>query len=148
MSGVDLTDALNHRLIKINYLFKISLSVLALCCLTLSPPPASGERSAALSIHEYRALSTPAGQYIVEGYVVKTYTCPPCPPQDQCKPCMRNHILLSDNTELLTSYSVTDNYILLYTEDALQFTLKGRYEFTIEAIPSRHEGKILAFKSL
>jgi hypothetical protein len=133
---------------RINNLFKIALSVLVLCCFTLLPGPALGERDSALNIYEYRALSTPAGQYLVKGYVVKTYTCPPCPAQDQCKPCMRNHILLSDNTELLTSYPLRDNYILLYTDDASSFTLKGRYEFTIEAIPGRHEGKVLAFKSL
>ena len=35
------------------------------------------------------------GTYTVEGFIVRTSICPPCPPRSQCKPCVPNGIYVS-----------------------------------------------------
>jgi hypothetical protein len=37
------------------------------------------------------------GPFRIRGYVIETYECPPCPPGAQCKPCIGNYVVITDN---------------------------------------------------
>ncbi|MDP2653425.1 MAG: hypothetical protein Q8Q08_05270 [Candidatus Omnitrophota bacterium] len=82
---------------------------------------------------------TSAGStYTTEGYVVFQYQCPPCPPPDQCKPCMESNIIISENNVIRRNYSdLSDTELLVFTDNAEKLELGKRYYFvvSIKAIP-------------
>ena len=86
-----------------------------------------------VSIHQIKAEKGKRGEYQTEGYVIKTYICPPCPPRAQCKPCMMNtNIVISEVNKSLNSYELTDKDIILFTRDAAPFEIGKKYLFTIK----------------
>lgn len=89
-------------------------------------------------IHEIKLNKLNSGTYNTEGYVVKIYTCPPCPKGAQCKPCMRDNIVISENNKLLETYSLSDKEMILFVNSPKQFELGKKYTFSI---------KILDYKS-
>lgn len=40
-----------------------------------------------------------AGPFLIEGVVTDIYKCPPCPKGAQCKPCIGDHLTISDNPD-------------------------------------------------
>ena len=70
--------------------------------------------------------------YNTEGFVVAVYTCPPCPKYAQCEPCMRNNIVISMDNEIVKSYSLTANELILFAENPKQFELGKKYKFAIK----------------
>jgi hypothetical protein len=78
-----------------------------------------------------------SGIYLTEGYVVRKYECPPCPPEDQCKPCMRSNIVISENDILLDTYNISDTELLVFTEDTKKFETGKKYKFLIKFLDTR-----------
>ena len=76
-----------------------------------------------LAIHELKEFNYTSGNYNVEGYVVKIYTCPPCPRGAMCKPCMRDNIVVSEKNELLDVYYLSASEIIIFCENPKQFQL-------------------------
>ncbi len=85
------------------------------------------------SIHELKQKNISEGSYNTEGYVVKIYTCPQCPTNAMCKPCMRNNIVISEDNLTLEAYSLTENDLIIFTSNSnpKQFELGKRYTFSI-----------------
>ena len=83
------------------------------------------------SIHEINQNNFTSGSFNVEGYIVKIYTCPQCPQDAQCKPCMRDNIVISESINPLDTYSLTKNELVVFTNDSKQFELGGKYTFSI-----------------
>lgn len=84
------------------------------------------------SIRNFKAGNFSSGVCIVEGYVVKVYTCPACPQGAMCKPCMGDNIVISDNSKLIDSYSqVTDSEVIVFTDNPNVFKLGKRYKLEI-----------------
>ena len=90
------------------------------------------------SIHEIKQNNFTSGNFNVEGYVVKTYTCPPCPPEALCKLCMRDNIVISENNNLLDTYALTEKELIIFFNNPKQFEFGEKYRFSI---------KILGYKS-
>lgn len=72
------------------------------------------------------------GNYSTEGFVVKKYTCPPCPQDMLCKPCMRDNIVISENDDLVQGYDLTENELIIFTNEVNQFQLGKKYTFYIQ----------------
>jgi|GEM_PF-1485446 hypothetical protein len=89
-------------------------------------------------IHEIKQNKFSSGTYNTEGYVVKIYTCPPCPKGAQCKPCMRDNIVISKINKLIETYTLSDNEMILFANNPKQFELGKKYKFSV---------KILDYKS-
>lgn len=53
----------------------------------------------------------------VEGWVSRTYTCPPCPPDALCKPCMGNNLVLSEENKRLADWTLATGDLLVFTGD-------------------------------
>ena len=83
-------------------------------------------------IHEIKQNKFSSGTYNTEGYVVKIYTCPPCQKGAQCKPCMRDNIVISENNQLLETYTLYDKEMVLFADNPKQFELGEKYQFSIK----------------
>ncbi len=83
------------------------------------------------SVKELKKNDFSFGTYHVDGYVVKIYTCPPCLKNDLCKPCMPDHIVISDKKDRLKDYSLTDAHMILFVDDVRDFKLGRKYRFLI-----------------
>jgi hypothetical protein len=52
----------------------------------------------------------------VEGWVIETHACPPCPPRSMCKPCEGEYVVLSDSrsqTARPASFTGSDLRVML-----------------------------------
>ena len=94
-------------------------------------------------IHEIKLNKFNSGTYNTEGYVVKIYTCPPCPKGAQCKPCMRDNIVISENNKLLEVYSLSDEEMVLFADNPKQFELGEKYKFSIKILDYKSTGEPL-----
>jgi hypothetical protein len=83
------------------------------------------------SISNLKSIPLQSSIYYTEGYIVYRYECPPCPANDQCKPCMRNNIVISEKSTPLKSYDLSDTELLIFTDNPQQFELGKKYKFLI-----------------
>lgn len=86
------------------------------------------------SISDIKQKNLANGSYNTEGYVVKRYECPPCPPGAQCKPCMRGNIVISEINKLLDTYILTNSEIILFANNPKQFELGKKYSFSVKVL--------------
>ncbi|MFA6432339.1 MAG: hypothetical protein WCV82_00775 [Candidatus Paceibacterota bacterium] len=88
------------------------------------------------SIHELKEKSLQPGSYNTEGYVVKRYECPPCPAGAQCKPCMRNNIVISENNIPLKTYNLSNTELVIFVDYSQRFEIGKKYRFSIKLLDS------------
>src|SRR2546428_12935579 len=62
------------------------------------------------------------GPFRIEGYVIQTYKCPPCPAGMQCKPCLGDHIVITDNVDEKDPARI--KRLRIFTSKPEQFELK------------------------
>ncbi len=108
-----------------------------------------------LKIQEIRAQKPAPGIYETEGFVAKSYSCPPCPPNAQCKPCMRgNNIVISEENKSLDTYDLTDREIIVFTQETKTFEKGKKYLFKIRITEKKttseavNDIELLGFKSV
>jgi hypothetical protein len=77
------------------------------------------------SVSELKAAKPKAGRaFWVEGFISKTYVCPPCPEGAQCKPCMKDNVVLSQTKKKLESYAdVKADDLIVFTADSRSFAV-------------------------
>lgn len=92
-------------------------------------------------IHEIKQNKFSSGTYNTEGYVVKIYTCPPCPRGAQCKPCMRDNVVISENNQILETYTLSDKEMVLFANNPKQFELGKKYKFSIKILDHKSTGE-------
>lgn len=92
-------------------------------------------------IHEIKQGNFTSGTYNTEGFVVKIYTCPPCPKEALCKPCMRDNIVISKDNKILETYSLTENELIVFVENPKQFKLGKKYRFSIKILDYKSTGE-------
>src|SRR6266550_505284 len=59
---------------------------------TQTPPPR-------LTFSDLKRNDSIKGTFIVVAVVIQTYKCPPCPPKAMCKPCLGDHLVVTDNVD-------------------------------------------------
>ena len=91
-------------------------------------------------ISDFKKNNFTPGIYKTEGYIVKKYTCPICPQGAQCKPCMKNNIIISEENKTSETYSLTDKDLIIFTNNPNQFTLNKKYTFTIKVLDYKSTG--------
>jgi hypothetical protein len=57
---------------------------------------AASATQGAMSIAAFLARKPTAGVYILTAYLDEVDVCQPCPPRALCKPCIGDHVVLSD----------------------------------------------------
>ena len=71
------------------------------------------------------------GPFKIEGYVIQTYKCPPCPPGMQCKPCLGDHIVVTDDVDEKDPAQI--KRLRIFTSKPEQFELmKKKYSFLVK----------------
>jgi len=78
------------------------------------------------------------GPFRIEGFVIQTYKCPPCPAGMQCKPCLGDHIVVTDNVDEKDPGLI--KRLRIFTGKPEQFALKKKYSFTVKVRGKRQTG--------
>lgn len=86
------------------------------------------------SIAELKQHAVVSGRYNTEGYVVKIFTCSPCPAGATCGLCMKNNIVISVHNSPLETYQLTDNELIIFTDNPEQFVLGSKYRFSVTVL--------------
>lgn len=96
-----------------------------------------------IPIAELKDKKIHSGEYNIEGFVVKIYTCPPCPPGANCKPCMKDNIVVSTNNRKLETYSLSHQEVILFGKDVQQFKMGEKYRFSIKVTNEKTTGETI-----
>lgn len=88
-------------------------------------------------ISEIKSQNLSSGIYYTDGYVIKKYTCPPCPSGALCKPCMGSNIVISESDKIIQEYNLTNSEIILFTNNPEKFELGKKYQFNINILENR-----------
>ena len=83
-------------------------------------------------INEIKTQNLAPGIYETEGFVIKIYTCPKCPPDTLCKPCMKDNIVASEENKNLDSYDLSNKEIIIFTNQTELFEKGNKYLFKIK----------------
>jgi hypothetical protein len=86
-------------------------------------------------IHELNEPGLALGSYDTEGYVSKIFTCPPCPPRADCKPCMEDNVVLSESEKVLESYTLSSADVIVYAKQPRQLELGHKYTMSVTLSP-------------
>ena len=92
-------------------------------------------------INKIKQNNLASGTYNTEGFVVKIYTCPPCPKGVMCKRCMQDNIVISMDNKIHESYSLTENELIIFAKNPKQFELGKKYRFTIKILDYESTGE-------
>jgi hypothetical protein len=86
-------------------------------------------------------LDLDEGPFRVEGYVIQTYKCPPCPAGAQCKPCLGDHIVVTDNVDEKDPAVI--KRLRIFTNKPEQFELKRMYLFVVKLRGKKQTGRAI-----
>ena len=89
----------------------------------------SGKR---IKINQLKKQKPEKGSFIVQGFVVKIYICPPCPPKVYCKPCLGNNFVLSEENKSLNDYNLTDKDLIIFTSNPKKLVKGKKYQVKIK----------------
>jgi len=93
--------------------------------------PISNINYTLISISNLKQSKVTSRNYNIYGYVVKIFTCPPCPKGMICKPCMGDNIVISEENELMDTYSLSKTDLIVFCNNPKQFKLGQKYKFSI-----------------
>lgn len=75
------------------------------------------------------------GTYETEGFVGYIYTCPSCPPEGVCKPCMGNNIVITEDNKTFDGYNyLTDKELIVFTDESQALEKGIKYKFLIQVL--------------
>ncbi len=69
--------------------------------------------------------------FIVAGFVIDTYKCPPCPTQAMCKPCIGDHIVVAEGFIDGADQALFPQ-LRIFTDKPERFKLQQQYSFTVK----------------
>jgi hypothetical protein len=91
-----------------------------------------------LTVAEVAALRPAEGEILVRGWVVYAYACPACPPGVQCKPCMDDNVVLSDERRRVASYQqVRPDEVVVFAPSSAGLVVGERYTMRVRVLPRR-----------
>jgi hypothetical protein len=104
----------------------LSLSQAPACSAVQGPTPTPLPR---LTFSDLKRNDSIKGTFIIVAFVIQTYKCPPCPPNAMCKPCLGDHIVITDNVDEKDPARI--QRLRIFTDKPEQFELKKKYSFTV-----------------
>ena len=111
----------------------------AFCAIAAQAVAETASASPALTVAQFKA-SPPVGKVAqIDGYVVDTYLCPPCPEGAMCKPCMsESSIFISDLPHAAGAADAPT--IAIAVPDPAQFERDKLYRFEVTVVARAPEG--------
>ena len=82
-----------------------------------------------LTFNDLKRNDSIKGTFIIVAFVIQTYKCPPCPPNAMCKPCIGDHIVVTDIIDEKDPALI--QRLRIFTDKPGQFELKKKYSFTV-----------------
>lgn len=77
-----------------------------------------------------------------EGFVVKIFRCPPCPPDANCKTCMEDNAVVSMENNLLESYAdLTAKELIIFGNETGELEKGKKYRFAIRITDRKTTGQ-------
>src|SRR2546421_5443062 len=83
-----------------------------------------------LTFDDLKAGKHVDGPFRIAAYVLDLYKCPPCPSPNQCKPCIPDNIVVTDETDAKDLSQI--KRFRIYTDKTDQFERKKKYMFTVK----------------
>lgn len=84
------------------------------------------------------------GPFQIEGYVTEIYKCPPCPEGAQCKPCLGDHLVITDNPDEKDPALIRRLRIFAKRPELEKFEVTKKYSFLVSVRGKLHDGKPVA----
>lgn len=117
----------------------------------------SSADSGPLTVNEIHQLAPTSGTFTIVGYISSRFTCPPCPEESVCKPCMPDNVIVSETYDPNTKYTDHANHVTVLLPsnkkpEETELTVGQRYELTITVEPSAtmnfglHNFKLQSYK--
>ena len=82
-----------------------------------------------------------AGPFKIKGFVIDSYKCPPCPPGAMCKPCIGNHVVITDNLD--EKDPALSKRLWVFTDKPEQFEVKKQYLFVVKVRGKLRPGRAI-----
>jgi hypothetical protein len=80
------------------------------------------------------------GPFRIEGaYVIEIHKCPPCPAGAQCKPCLGDYIVVTDNVDEKDPLLI--KRVRVFTTKPEKFELKQKFSFVTKVRGKAPSGK-------
>jgi len=112
----------------------------------------SSESPPVLTFADLQKNNSIDGPFKIVGVVIDVYKCPPCPAGAMCKPCIGDHIDVTDNPDEKDPALI--KRLRIYTDKPEQFELKKKYLFTVKVrgkIPNGqpiHDVELVSFAGM
>jgi hypothetical protein len=104
--------------------FSGQLLLLLICLGSFSLRAQKQHHKTVKSVTELNSLSPDT--CLITAFVTSIYKCPPCPPGAICKPCIGDHVTISDVP------NTTDKSIRVLTKDFEKYSVGKKYTFLIK----------------
>lgn len=108
----------------------LTLSLVA--CVLFSVPVVRASQFEDRLVNEAKSLQ--AGENLkISAFLVRVYSCPPCPPDADCKPCDEPNITIGEDPQILFEDVPGDKHAVVYLPaEGSSFVLGNRYLFTLK----------------
>lgn len=83
------------------------------------------------------------GPFRIDGYVVQIYKCPPCPEGAMCKPCLGDHLVITDNPDERDPALIRRLRIFAKRPALEEIETAKKYSFLVKVKGRLHDGKPL-----
>jgi len=103
--------------------------------------PVPGSELPLLTFGDLKAGKPVRGPFRIAAYVLDIYKCPPCPPPNQCKPCIPDNVVVTDDIDAGDLSKI--NRLRIYTDKPDAFELKKKYVFTVKIKGAQIEGRAI-----
>ncbi len=111
--------------------------VLILLFYVITSNTALAQKKTSYTIAEINLFKNPTAEYFTNGFVIITYSCPPCPQGANCKPCMGDNIVISEYNKALDYNQLSSNELIVFTEHPNNFKVGKKYRFLIGAVKNQ-----------
>jgi hypothetical protein len=116
-------------MVKITLTILFALSYLLVPYASQDQRPA--EKSPVLTFADLQRNDSIEAPFTVVGYVIETYKCPPCPEGAMCKPCIGDHIVVTDTLD--EKDPALRKRLRIFTDQPEKFALREKYSFLVKA---------------
>jgi hypothetical protein len=112
-----------------------SIFAFALACLLAAFSFSQEKKSEAtpplLTFADLQKGAVDEAPFRIEGFVIEAYKCPPCPRGAMCKPCLGDHIVVTERLNEKDEPALIKR-LRIFTDKPEQFELKKKYSFTVK----------------
>jgi hypothetical protein len=117
----------------------ILFTVVGLTTLSIAQDKRSTPELPRLTFSDLKRNDSIAGAFIIVGSVVQIYNCPPCPPGMQCKPCLGDYLVITDNLDEKDPLLI--RRLRVFTRKPEQFELRKKVSFVAKIRGKVPKGK-------